>query len=224
MIYTSPLILKFVTTEQTAEGVFSGLGSTWAIDRTGEKIAPGAFQKTLAAISDGSQHVSVLFEHDASKVIGSITEASESDAGLHVKGTLILGEPIADRAHRLMQHRAVGLSVGFLPRQGGSTRDTDGRTLYTDVDWMELSVTSLPANAQAVVHQVRSLSAYSREQFKQALLDGTLDPAPRRLAERLTKALYGDDDAFDEPEFDAKEFAAVLAEAKRVAQIFNSRK
>lgn len=198
MIHTQPLILKFVGDPAAAEGVFSGLGSTWSIDRQNEKIAPGAFAKTIAAMAAGAQHVPLLFGHDASKVIGTVTSAEETDDGLKVSGKLILGEPTADRAQQLLAAKAVGLSVGFLPRPGAITTDANGIRTYQDVDWMELSIVSLPANAQAVVHQVRSLAAISRSEFKAALLEGAPLPAmPRRMVEKMTKLCFGDGGLID---------------------------
>lgn len=209
MIYTQPLVLKFVGGDAET-GTFSGLGSTWSIDRTGEKIQRGAFARTIEALNAGSQHIPLLFEHKAQPVIGSITSASETDQGLEVGGLVVLGEPTADRAQKLLKARGVGLSVGFTPRAGGVTRDAAGCKIYTNVDWLELSVTGMPANAQAVVHQVRSLDEMSHAEFKSALLAGeALPPMPRRLVDKLARLCFGEGAA--DAEFDPVQVKSLRA-------------
>ncbi len=218
MNHSQPLILKFLASE-TEPGAFSGLGSTWTIDRHSEKIQRGAFARTIEALHAGAQHVPVLFEHQPRPVIGAITSASETDDGLQVAGKIVLGDPIADRAYKLLAARAVGLSVGFMERPNGSARGADGVKTWKDVDWVELSVTGMPANAQAVAHQVRSLDAMTHAEFKRALLAGeALPPMPRALVNKFARIAFGDDE--DDQQLDAAKLQNLRAALDQLSTNF----
>jgi HK97 family phage prohead protease len=185
VLFTAPLILRRAPGAKT--GYFAGLASTYSVDRHGERIAPGAFARTLTAFNAGTQRIAVLHHHDPAQPIGKITAANETDAGLDVEGEIVLGSPIADRDHQMLLADAAGLSVGFAVADSDVTRDAQGIKTYTSCDLMEVSIVGVPSNREAIVHTVRGLAASSPAQFERLLRDGALPAMPRRLAAKLAQ-------------------------------------
>jgi HK97 family phage prohead protease len=193
-------------------GTFAGLASTWSVDRHGERIARGAFARSIQALSAGAVRIPLLFEHSPLEQLGAITKATETDEGLEIEAVVVLGTPIADRVHDLARNNAVGFSVGFTPFDGGRGVDGDGRIVYTAVDLLEVSVVSVPSNRESVVHTVRSLATTSPADFERMLRDGALPPMPRRLAAKIARValpLIGAEP--DEPEHSSADLAALGA-------------
>jgi HK97 family phage prohead protease len=206
--FTAPLILRRAPTPDT--GFFAGLASTWNVDRHGEKIVPGAFQKTLQAFNAGRQRIAVLHQHDPAQPIGAITSATETDEGLDVEGTIVLGVPVADRDHQLLLAGAAGLSVGFAANDADVQRDAQGINTYRSVDLMEVSVVGVPSNRESIAITVRSLASSSPADLERILREGELPPMPRRLAAHLTRAILGVLNE-DESELDPGQLAALNA-------------
>jgi HK97 family phage prohead protease len=206
--FTAPLILRRAPTPET--GFFAGLASTYSIDRHGEKVARGAFQKTLQAFNAGTQRIAVLHQHDPKQPIGAITSAAETDEGLAVEGSIVLGSPVADRDHALLLAGAAGLSVGFAANDADVQRDAQGIKTYRSVDLMEVSIVGVPSNRESIAINVRALASSSPADLERILHEGELPPMPRRLAAQLTRAILGALND-DEPELDPGQIAALNA-------------
>jgi HK97 family phage prohead protease len=216
--FTAPLILRRAPTPET--GFFAGLASSWNVDRHGEKIAPGAFQKTLQAFNAGRQRIAVLHMHDAAQPIGTITSATETDAGLDVEGTIVLGAPVADRDHQLLLAGAAGLSVGFAAKDADVQRDAQGIKTYRSVDLMEVSVVGVPSNRESIAITVRSLASSSPAELERILREGQLPAMPRRLAAKLSRAWLDVLTQEIDPEYDPAELAAMNAALAGLATTF----
>lgn len=216
MIVTQPLILRRSPAAKT--GYFAGLASTYNVDRHGERILPGAFAKTIAALKAGRQRIAVLHNHDPNQPIGTIKTATESENGLDVEGEIVLGSPIADRDHQLLLADAAGLSVGFAANDADVVLDDKGMKSYRSVDLMEISVVGVPSNRESIAHTVRGLALSTPAEFERMLRDGTLPELPGRLAKRLTRACL---EALNDDEPDPAELAAIeiaLAQLKTAFQ------
>lgn len=207
MKFTENLIIRRVSSADS--GAFTGLASTWNRDRHNDRIAPGAFAASVAALKAGTRRIPLLQNHDTSAQIGVISAADETSEGLEVRGKLVLGTPAADRAHALMRAAAMGLSVGFIP-SADPEDDGDGGNIYRSVDLVEVSAVATPSNRESRVLTVKSLAEQPMAELERLLRDGELPDMPRRLAKKLARAfrsaLDGDDD-----EYDSDEIAAALA-------------
>jgi HK97 family phage major capsid protein/HK97 family phage prohead protease len=120
-------------------------------DRARDLIEKGAFSSPA--------RLPMLFAHDQAQVIGVWDSISETEAGLTVKGRLLIDDVARAREVRaLVREGAVsGLSIGFVtkkaaPRHGG------GRTI-TALDLHEISIVPVPSHPGA-----RIISAKSAEQ------------------------------------------------------------
>jgi HK97 family phage prohead protease len=216
--FTAPLILRRAPSPET--GFFAGLASTYSVDRHGEKIAAGAFQKTLQAFNAGKQRIAVLHHHDPKQPIGTITSAAETDEGLEVEGSIVLGASVADRDHQLLLAGAAGLSVGFAANDADIVRDAQGIKTYRSVDLMEVSVVGVPSNRESIAITVRSLASSSPAEFERMLRDGTLPELPGRLAKRLTRACLEELNGPDDEPPTAGELAAIRGALEGLKQSF----
>ena len=106
-----------------------------------ERIAPGAFERTLSSDSE----IMAFADHDASRVLGRRSSGTlrlqDTDDGLQFE--IDVPDTSAGRDVLALAERGDlgGMSFGFLVREGGEKRDGDIRVL-TDIDLREVSVVS----------------------------------------------------------------------------------
>ena len=139
------------------EGAFEGYGAVFdAEDQQGDLVARGAFRKTLAAHRGKRRLPALLWQHDTREPIGVWDEMGEDDVGLRVKGRLFIEEiPRARQAHALMKNGGLsGLSIGYRP-VASERSDTTGLRRLTEIDLIEVSLVTLPANEAARVTAVK---------------------------------------------------------------------
>src|ERR1044072_2698266 len=81
------------------------------VDKGGDRIMPGAFEKSLAAWKASGDPIPVIFNHDwgtPDAHIGVVEEDVETTKGLFVRGRLdVADNPVAKQVHRLMQRRSL---------------------------------------------------------------------------------------------------------------------
>ncbi len=152
---TSPLELKFVA----GSGTFEGYASVFHVtDSANDRVVPGAFRKSLVAAQAENRLPPLLWQHDAQKPIGIWHDMFEDSHGLFVRGELFVDDiSQAREAYKLMKEGVVtGLSIGYRTIQ--SERDAkSGARLLTEVELLEVSMVTFPANALARVRHVKSL-------------------------------------------------------------------
>jgi HK97 family phage prohead protease len=129
-----------------------------------ERIAPGAFRKSLRARND----IKFLWNHDAGEVLGSTRAGTlmltEDDKGLRVDGLLPNTSRGRDVAELLRRGDVDAMSFGFSVPAGGDSWSEDGseRTLNS-VRLFEVSVVSWPAyTATAGTVAVRGLDKIAK--------------------------------------------------------------
>lgn len=135
----------------TTEGEFSGYAVTWgAVDSYRTAFAPGAFAASLGT----GRPVALLWSHDPSAPVGTITEIREDETGLFVRARLALTTTRGREAYELLKAGAVnGLSVGFVRRRDEAM--AGGRRI-TEAVVKEVSIVTLPSNESARVVEVRA--------------------------------------------------------------------
>jgi len=138
-----------------SKGLIAGYASLFNVmDRVRDRVAKGAFMKSLRASKILGKMPKMLWQHDFNQPIGVWTRIFEDDRGLYAEGRLTLGVPRADQAYLLLQEGAIdGLSIGFRPVLAKQDKDCKIRTLI-DVDLMEISLVTLGANPKATVSMV----------------------------------------------------------------------
>lgn len=130
---------------------FEGYASVFnGIDAYGDRIAPGAYAKTLKS---RDRPIQLRWNHFG-PVIGKWTEAYEDEKGLYVKGELTPGHSVAEDAYALLKHGAVsGLSIGYSVEDSD---EKDGVRLLKEIELYEVSVVEEPADNAARVSAVKA--------------------------------------------------------------------
>jgi uncharacterized protein len=129
-------------------GVFAGYASLFGVpDAAGDVVMAGAFAASLARRTP--RGIRMLFQHDASRPIGTWLELREDSRGLFVRGRLSPEVQQAEELGRLLHDGAIdGLSIGF--RAVLATRDRMTRERVTrrrrlmKVDLWEISLVTFP--------------------------------------------------------------------------------
>lgn len=155
------------------EGRISGYGSAFGVvDSFGEVITAGAFAASLRQHAAASSSPLMLWSHQTDRPIGRWDTLSEDSRGLLVEGQINLATTAGREAFAHLQAGDLnGLSIGFRPI--ASKPRPDGVLELSEVDLVEISVVTLPANASARVLSVRAQPEPpgSLRELEQALRD-----------------------------------------------------
>lgn len=156
-------ITKAATVTATTDvGEFTAIAAAYSIDRSGDRIIPGAFAKTIAQWQGSGKRVPLHWNHkgDAHNIIGSLDPSSmaEVDAGLQVSGQLDLKDSeTAREAWRSMKGGSMSLSFGYLATRGKTA--ADGVNDLLELDLFEVSIVPAPANPDTRILSMKSAEA-----------------------------------------------------------------
>ena len=151
---------------------FDGYGAVFGnVDSYGDVIKTGAFSRYLADVKSGrtawpmmlSQHGAAGLTAEDMTPIGVWTDLAEDGHGLRVKGQLA-DTPRGREVYELlrMQPRPAldGMSIGYIAKQWSPrTKPEEPKRTLTDIELVEISVVSRPANLLARVEGVKSIEA-----------------------------------------------------------------
>jgi len=148
----SPFDRLSVKFDDSRPGFFSGYASVFGlVDSYGDTIAPGAYSKTL---QNRERPIQLRWNHYGG-VVGKWLTLREDEKGLYVEGELTPGHSVAQDAYALMKHGAVnGLSIGYRPIE--AEQKDDGTRLLKQIDLVEISIVETPADAAALIGDVKS--------------------------------------------------------------------
>lgn len=147
---------------------FTGYGAAFNnIDAYGDVIQPGAFAKFLSDVKSGNQPwPAMLSQHGGMSAedmtpVGVWTHLAEDGAGLQVTGQLA-DTPRGRELYTLMKmspRPAIdGLSIGYIAKASTPrSKPEDPRRTLTQIDLMEISPVTFPANRNARVASVKSI-------------------------------------------------------------------
>lgn len=138
---------------RTLYGYAALFNSTTNLGEFAEVIMPGAFTRTLSALS--AQNIRAIFEHDSKSLLGKVgsntLRLSEDDKGLAFELDLPDTSLGRDLMELVKRGDISGCSFGFLPvRDTWREGDMPLRELR-DVDLFEITLTSQPAYADTTV-------------------------------------------------------------------------
>jgi HK97 family phage prohead protease len=138
------------------EGVFSGYASIYdEIDSQNDCIREGAFQTAIENAEKNGKHPKMLWQHNPSQPIGKWLEIKEDDRGLFVKGQIFLDIQKGFEAYKLIKEGVIdGLSIGFRIKQASRRKN---HRIIEDVDLLEISLVTFPANALATIQEVKEV-------------------------------------------------------------------
>lgn len=137
---------------QVTDGVgIEGYASLFgAVDQGGDVVEPGAYGRSLEALTADGRSVKMLWQHDPTQPIGVWDEVREDGKGLFVKGRLLPDVARAREAAALIEAGAIdGLSIGYRTVQ--ATKDDMGRRRLKDLELWEVSLVTFPMLPEARV-------------------------------------------------------------------------
>lgn len=170
------LALEFKFASNDDAGAFTGLASTFGgVDRHGDTIASGAFARTLAEHKAAGTMPALLWSHDPSEPVGVIDTIEDSPDGLKI--TARLADTARGRdARALAKMGAIGgLSIGFRTRKAST--GPDNTRILEDIELIEVSLVSTPANPGARLTSVKGASSPERADPMSANTTGAPDLA-----------------------------------------------
>jgi HK97 family phage prohead protease len=162
-------------------GTFEGYGSIFGnVDSYGEKVMPGAFSDSLAKHHKSGTKPLMLWQHNPSQPIGVWEDLAEDGKGLKGTGRFVMETAKGREVHALLKAGAVrGLSIGYREIK----TEPDGAVrLLKELDLLEISIVSFPANTRANVTAVKS---ERMDEFARRLRDG--DPPPIKEFEDILR-------------------------------------
>lgn len=131
-----------------------GYGAAFGnVDRTGDVIMRGAFEKT---IMENKGSVIMLANHDKNFPLGRVTEMEEDDYGLKFKGYMSDGAK-GSEYKRLMKEGVVDtFSIGYKAIRY-KRNEHGGRDIY-EAKLYEISPVAIPMNPEAKLMEVKEMS------------------------------------------------------------------
>jgi HK97 family phage prohead protease len=136
--------------------IIEGIATTPSVDRMGDVIETEGIEFKLP--------MPLLFQHDSDNPIGHVIEATVSEEGIKVRAKMLAAglDSDVDRAWSKIKNKLVsGLSIGFRALEWNWDKALDG-IRFVRTEWMELSVVTIPANAEATILTVKSLDTEVR--------------------------------------------------------------
>ena len=133
------------------QGIFKGYASTYDLDRGGDIIVKGAFDKTLAT---KASQVKILWQHEQDTPIGKPMLMRTDETGLYVEGK-ISDTSYGKDAKILMKDGVItSMSIGFIANE--VDYNSDGIRLIKELELIEFSLVTYPMNEKAVITQVKN--------------------------------------------------------------------
>jgi HK97 family phage prohead protease len=172
---TAPIELKSFEKKQEDQGefgYFEGYASTFGnMDRVDDIMMHGCFEDSIRKYQDTSKKLPMLWQHRMDVPIGSFPVIREDVKGLFVQGRINLGVEQGRSAYALLKAGDLdSMSIGFITRKSDYDEETQIRRIK-EVDLMEVSVVTIPANSQATLTSIKSIieSAYSIKKIETLL-------------------------------------------------------
>lgn len=200
---------------------FTGLASTWDEDLGGDVIHKGAFKRTVNAWRAGKKALPLIDQHNYGSirsVLGKMTDAKETDAGLLTSWEVIEGTDGDEALRRLKGGYIDSMSIGYQAVKWEYEQDPEKpeweRTRHLhEVKLFEVSLVIWGMNPGAVI----DLS--SVKSITDALKAGNLTPEQKQeLRALLADPVPSADEPVDTPE--AKGLAPDDPERIRLDELF----
>jgi uncharacterized protein len=183
----------------TVAAEFEGYASTFGNkDSYADVVLRGAFLKSLS-----QKQPKLLWQHDYSEPIGVIKSAVEDGKGLKVHGIISKTSKGQDVATLLRDGAVDRMSIGYRPVQ--SDMGKDGVRSLKEIDLLEISLVTFPANAKAIVTAVKDLSGVTIRDIESALKKADFSNSLAKRGASVVWGLTGQPEAVQTATWDAGE-------------------
>jgi HK97 family phage major capsid protein/HK97 family phage prohead protease len=175
-------VLSIKSVSQTEDQrVIEGIATTPSLDRVNDIVEPLGAKYTLP--------IPLLWQHRADEPVGQVEMAAPSEAGIPFRARLFkVAEPgefknLVDKAWQMLKAGAVrGASIGFKTRESVALKN--GGYRIKAWDWFELSLVTIPANAEATILTVKQFDRTPPAAPGQSSGAHLSRPAPRDKTQR----------------------------------------
>lgn len=174
------------------ERIISGIATTPTPDRVGDVVEPLGVQF--------KNPVPLLWQHNSREPVGQAKLSKPTKDGISFEARIPkLAEPgrLKDRLDEVWQSIKIGLvkgvSIGFRSLEMSFMKD--GGVHFLESEILELSLVTIPANADATIEQVKAFDVIPPEKVEGASNPGAIDKSktlavPAKLkAKKMTKAM-----------------------------------
>ena len=136
-----------VSVEENGDLILEGYAAVWeGEDREGENFAPGAFQRAAKAFLESP--AALCFHHKHDKVLGRVLDLQEDGKGLRMRarvdGAIKQHPELGTYYQQIKNGTLSGLSVGGFFKRA----IIEGKRRIADMDFTEISVTSVPVHTR----------------------------------------------------------------------------
>lgn len=138
-------------------GVIEGVATTPSADRVRDVMNPfGMVQRT--------KDIKLHLYHDTEKPVGTVEFGKPTKDGIPFRATLPevveqgeVKERVDEARHSIKYSLISAVSIGFMPVPGEYELLPDGGVKYNKWEIIELSLTSVPANPEAIIRIAKSV-------------------------------------------------------------------
>ncbi|MCP5370024.1 MAG: HK97 family phage prohead protease [Rickettsiaceae bacterium] len=150
MFHIGAISRKLTIKSSGYNNIISGYASVFqVVDNHNDIISFGAFKTSM------NNSVKLLWQHEITKPIGMVTLMKEDQYGLKIEAEININiKEGSDATHLIRQGAVSGLSIGFDIKEYNYNQD--GYRVITDLNLMEVSVVTFPANNMATISQIKS--------------------------------------------------------------------
>lgn len=142
--------------ETATEYTITGIASTPTPDRMGDIVEPMGAKYKLP--------MPLLWQHDSTKPVGYVNFASPTAKGIPFEAKLpkvaesgTLKDRIDEAIQSIKYKLVAGVSIGFQALNNAVEYLKTGGVLFKEWEWLELSLVTIPANAEATIQTFKSL-------------------------------------------------------------------
>lgn len=137
------------------ERIIEGIASTPSPDRAGDVVEPMGAKFSLP--------MPLLWQHNHGEPVGFVEYAEPTAKGIKFRARIVkVDEPgelknLVDRAWQSVKSQLVrGVSIGFKALKYKMLDDGSG-IRFSEWSWLELSLVTIPANAEATISRIKSI-------------------------------------------------------------------
>lgn len=196
------MFFKSIELKADEVGKVAGFFSTYdkTPDSYGDIIEPGAFTKTIANRKATGHPFPLCFNHDFDKVIGRVESIEDKDVGPYIEATF-LETQLAQDVRTMLKSEAIyqfSFAYDVLRRRDPTDEEKAAgvTNVLQEVELFEVSIVTVPANAHAVVTEVKSVELETKQGKRNSRKDADVI---NQIIE-LAKSLLDEPDDTAEPE------------------------
>lgn len=151
---------SFLSEKSIADGdaVISGIATTPTPDRADDIIEPGG-------VVFRTRDIKLHLYHNTRMPVGHVSFGKPTSKGIPFQASLpdvieegIVRDRVNEARHSLKYNLLSAVSIGFLPMDGGVEVMKNGGYRFTSWEMVELSLTSVPMNPEAIVNITKSIA------------------------------------------------------------------